>query len=113
MEETCIRIEDGVCITKEGEKIATFQFFENVFGNVVSVILGLAGIALFIMLIVGGFRYITAGGDPKNVEAARKTLTYAIAGIVLIALAFLVIRFIEVFTGAPVTEFKVFQTPSP
>jgi len=109
MKETCIRIEDGICITKKGEKIATLQFFENVFENVVTIILGLAGIVLFIMLIVGGFRYITSGGDPKSVEAARKTLTSAIGGIVLIALAFLILKFIEVFTGVPVTEFKIFQ----
>ena len=89
--------------------VVTIQGFEFIFNNVISVALGLAGIVLFILLIVGGFRYITAGGDPKNVEAARKTLTSAIGGIVLIALAFLILRFIEEFTGVQVTEFKIFQ----
>jgi hypothetical protein len=89
--------------------VAKLSDLEGVFGNIVGVALGLAGIALFIMLLVGGFRYITAGGDPKGVEGARKTLTYAVSGIVLIALSFLILRFIEQFTGAPVTEFKIFQ----
>lgn len=89
--------------------VATLRGLEGVFGNVVTVILGLAGITLFIMLIVGGFRFITAGDDPKAIEGARKTLTYAIGGIVLIALSFLILRFISTFTGVDVTQFRIFQ----
>jgi hypothetical protein len=70
--------------------------------------LGFAGIALFIMLVVGGFRYITSGGNPKAVESARNTLTYAILGMVLLASAYLILRFIGVFTGAPVEDFRIF-----
>jgi len=89
--------------------VAQLRDLEGVFGNVVSVVLGLAGIVLFIMLILGGFSYITSGGDPKKVESARNTLTYAIGGMIFIALAYLILKFIEVFTGVPVTEFKIFQ----
>ncbi len=89
--------------------VAQLRDLEGVFGNVVSVVLGLAGIVLFIMLILGGFGYITSGGDPKKVESARNTLTYAIGGMIFIALAYLILKFIEVFTGVPVTEFKIFQ----
>lgn len=91
------------------DDVATLQDLEVVFGNVVNVILGLAGVVLFIMLILGGFSYITSGGDPKKVESARNTLTYAIGGMIFIALAYLILKFIETFTGVPVTEFKIFQ----
>ena len=87
--------------------VATIKGFEVIFNNIISTVLAFAGIILFIMLVAGGFRYITAGGDPKNVEAAKKTLTYAIGGIIAIALAFLILRFIQDFTGANVTEFKI------
>ena len=89
--------------------VATLQGFEGIFENVVNVALGLGGVILFIMLIVGGFKFITAGGDPKTLEGAKKTLTYAIAGIVLVALSFLILRFISTFTGVDVTLFQVFQ----
>ena len=89
--------------------VAKLKDLEGVFGNVVNAVLGLAGIVLFIMLILGGFSYITSGGDPKKVESARNTLTYAIGGMIFIALAYLILKFIEVFTGVPVTEFKIFQ----
>jgi hypothetical protein len=67
--------------------------------GIVGVAMGFAGIALFIMLLVGGFKYISAGGDPKAAEAAKKTLTYAIGGIVLISMSYLFIRIVADFTG--------------
>lgn len=87
--------------------VATFQGFEDIFANLVLAILGLAGLALFIMLLIGGFKYITSGGDPKSAEAAKLTLTYAIGGMVLIASAFLILRFVGVITGADVTNFAI------
>lgn len=89
--------------------VAKLSDLEGVFGNVVQAVLGFAGVALFLMLVTGGFKFITAGGDPKAVESAKQTLTYAILGIVFVASAFLILRLIEEFTGAPVTEFKIGQ----
>ncbi len=85
----------------------TIKDFEILFQNVVTAVLGLAGIVLFIMLLVGGLKYLTSGGDPKAVEEAKKTLTYAIGGIILIVLSYLILVFIQAFTGVQVTQFKV------
>lgn len=87
---------------------AKLSDLEKVFGNVVQVVLALGGIVLFIMLLSGGFKYITSGGDPKGVEEAKKTLTYAIGGMILLAMAFLILRFIQQLTGVDVTRFKIY-----
>lgn len=88
----------------------TLQDLENTFGNAVQVILGLSGIVLFIMFITAGFKFITAGGDPKAMESAKHTLTYAVIGIVVIALSYLILNLIGSFTGATnVTIFKIYQ----
>jgi hypothetical protein len=87
--------------------VATIQGFERVFANVVSVALGLAGIVLFVMLIVGGLKYITSAGNPKNAAAASSTITSALLGIVLVALAFLFLQIISAFTGLNLTIFRV------
>lgn len=87
--------------------VATLQGLEGIFANLLSVALALGGILLFIVLILGGFQYMTAGGNPQTLEAAKKTLTYAIAGIVLLALSFLVLVFLQEFTGAPITNFQI------
>lgn len=87
--------------------VAILRGLEGVFSSLISVALGLAGIALFIMLVIGGLRYITSGGDPKAAEAARRTLTFAILGMVLVASAFLILRFIGRFTGADIGNFII------
>lgn len=91
--------------------VATLAGAEGIFYNILNAALGLAGVALFVMLLVGGFRFLTAGGDPKNAEAARKTLTSAILGLVLVALAYLILRFIGFITGAEenILEFRIFR----
>ena len=94
-------------IDPTGEQPAQIKDLEAVFSNLVNTLLGFGAIILFVMLIVGGFRYLTAGGDPKAVEAARGTLSSAITGIVIVVLAFLILQFIQNFTGANVTEFRV------
>lgn len=93
------------CTSSTG--IATIADFGCVFQNFVTSLLGLAGIVLFIMLLFGGFKYITSGGDPKAVESAQKTLTYAIGGLIVILLSYLILVFIKEITGANVTEFNV------
>ena len=45
------------------------------------------------MIIVGGFRYITSGGNDTSVTSAKNTILYAIIGLVVVALAQLIVRF--------------------
>ncbi len=94
---------------------AKLQDLETVFGSVVTSLLALGGIVLFLMLLSGGFKYLTSGGDPKSTEGAQKTLTYAIGGFVLLAGAFLILRIIGAITGTDnlgntnILEFKIFK----
>jgi hypothetical protein len=69
--------------------------------------LGFAGIILFILLIVGGFKYITSGGDPKAIDSAKGTITSAITGLVIILVSYLILVLISNITGVDVTKFKV------
>jgi len=93
--------------TPINQDVAQLTELQFIFGNIVEVVLALAGIVLFIMLLMGGFKYITSGGDPKAVEAAKKTLTYAIGGLILIVLAYLFLKFIATLTGANILNFSL------
>lgn len=88
---------------------AKLSDLEVVFGNVVKAALGFAGIALFVLLIIGGLKYVFSGGDPKGVDAAQKTITYAIGGLVLVLLSYLILVLIKTITGVDVTQFKITQ----
>jgi len=87
--------------------IATIGNLDCIFANVVKSLLGFAGIILFILLLVGGFKYITSGGDPKAVEGAQKTLTYAIGGLLLILVSYIILVLIKQITGVDVLNFSV------
>lgn len=91
--------------------VAQIKCLEPLFASVVSVVTSLAGILFFIMLLIGGFRYLLAGGDPKKIESAKGTLTAAILGLILIVSSYLILRLIEAFTGLDLTTFKVVTFP--
>lgn len=87
--------------------VATIKGLEAIFENIVTVVLALGALTVFIMFLVSGFKFITSGGDPKAVASARNTITYAVAGLVLLALAYLILVFIQAFTGAQITTFRI------
>lgn len=59
--------------------------------NFVSVI---GGIIAVVIIMYGGFQYITSGGDTGKTNAARNTILYAVIGLVVIVLAQTVVSFI-------------------
>ncbi len=59
--------------------------------NLISLIVGVVSV---IMIIIGGFKYITSGGDSGNVTSAKNTIMYALIGLVIVALAQLIVRFV-------------------
>jgi hypothetical protein len=54
----------------------------------------IVGAVSVIMIIYGGFRYITSGGDSGRVGNAKNTLIYAIVGLVIVALAQVIVHFV-------------------
>lgn len=87
--------------------VAKISDLKVVFENVVGYALGMASIVLFILLLVAGFKYITSGGDPKATEGAKKTLTSAVIGLVVILISYLILVLIETITGVEVTKFNI------
>lgn len=52
------------------------------------------GVIAVIMIIYGGFKYITSSGDSNKVSTAKNTLIYAIVGLVIVALAQLIVHYV-------------------
>jgi uncharacterized integral membrane protein len=91
----------------DGEPPATISDLEKVFSTLVGNITTLLALFSFIMVIVGGFKYVTSQGDPKAVSSARNTITWAILGLVFIIISWLILVFIGKFTGVNVTNFCI------
>jgi len=88
-------------------KVATIQGFECIFRNIVRILVPVAGVLLFIMLIVGSFQLMTAGSDPKQAQKAKATLTYAIIGLVVFFGIWFILLLIKAITGIDVTKFAI------
>lgn len=59
--------------------------------NVFSLIVGVVSV---IMIIIGGLKYITSGGEGSNIQGAKNTILYAIIGLVVVALAQVIVQFV-------------------
>lgn len=87
--------------------VPTIFGFECLFYNILQIITTVAGLAFFAMFIVGGFKYLTSGGDPKKAASASSTLAMSVIGLIGVIVSWLILLFIEKFTGVPVTKFKL------
>lgn len=65
-----------------------------IFSTVTNILLFLVGAIAVIMLIIGGFRYVTSNGDQNSVTGAKNTIMYALIGIVVAFLAFAAVNFV-------------------
>lgn len=59
--------------------------------NIFSLIVGIVSV---IMIIFGGFKYITSGGDSGKVSEAKNTIVYAVIGLVIVAFAQFIVQFV-------------------
>jgi hypothetical protein len=66
----------------------------TIIGNVIKVFLGLLGIIFLVLVIYAGYLWMTAGGDDKRVDRAKKMLINAVVGIVIILFSYGITSFL-------------------
>ncbi|MFA6947129.1 MAG: pilin [Pedobacter sp.] len=75
--------------------------------RIISIIIGIVGVLLLCLLIYGGILYATsAGGD--QIETAKKVLTYAIVGLIIVALSFVITNYVLVGLFADEDEWQTY-----
>ncbi len=89
-------INAGVNCANPGDSVPQnlFNGPNSVFTTIVNVLLFIIGAISVIMLIYGGIRYTTSGGNSANVTAAKNTIMYAIIGLVVAFLAFAIVNWV-------------------
>ena len=79
------------CYDHDGVEDSTIYKFGRIIVNIFSIIVGAVAI---IMIIYGGLRYITSGGNGEQVGGAKNVLIYAVVGLVVVALAQVLVHFV-------------------
>lgn len=83
----------------ENGDVATLGCIPVLIQNVVNAALAFSGLVALVIIIYSGITYITSHGDPQKVESAKKTMTWAIVGLVIVFLSFFIVRLISQLTG--------------
>lgn len=73
---------------------------KGVISTVVNLLLYILGAVAVIMIIVGGFMYVTSGGDAGGVKKAKDTIFYAVIGLIVALLAYAIVNFVAKSFGA-------------
>lgn len=67
---------------------------DSVIRTIINILSLIVGIVAVIMIIIGGLKYITSSGDANNISSAKNTILYAIIGLIIVALAQVIVRFV-------------------
>lgn len=67
---------------------------ENTVDAAVRILSLVVGVAATIMIIISGLKYVTSGGDSGKAASAKTTLIYALVGLVIAALAQIIVAFV-------------------
>jgi type IV secretory pathway VirB2 component (pilin) len=62
--------------------------------NIVNLVLGFLALIAVIIVLIAGFEWMTAGGNDDKVKTAQKRLRYGLTGLVIIFLAYAIVRFV-------------------
>ena len=90
----------------------TLADIETVVKNILGSATALIGLAIFVMLVVGAFQYITSGADQKAVEKSQQVFTFALMGGAAVIILWLVFTFLKEFTGIDLLKFNICITPN-
>jgi hypothetical protein len=66
----------------------------SILETVINILSMVVGVVAVIMVIIGGLKYITSGGDSTSTNNAKNTILYALIGLVIVALAQVIVRFV-------------------
>jgi len=75
------------------------QTLAQIIGKVITWILAFVGVLAVLMLIIGGVRYVISAGNPAQTEGAKKTIIYALVGIVIVILAVILVNAVSGLFG--------------
>lgn len=86
-EAACKGVQSADCSGGESE-------LNSAITNIVNLLSIVVGIAAVVIIIIGGFRYITSAGDANSISSAKHTILYALVGLVIAAMAQVIVRFV-------------------
>ena len=73
----------------------------TILGTIINAFLGLLGVVLVVIIIYAGYKWMTAQGNSTQVDEAKKMITQAVIGMIILMAAYAISRFVleAIITG--------------
>lgn len=83
------------CSTGSGKnKKLPEEGIQDVIKTVINIMSSIGGIIAVIMVVIGGFKFMTAAGDSAKAASARNTIIFALVGLIVVAFAQVIVQFV-------------------
>jgi hypothetical protein len=79
----------------------------GIVSGAISLVLIVVALVFFFILIIGGLKWITSGGDEKAVGVARAQITNALIGLAIIFAAWAIINLIGTVFGVNILKLSI------
>lgn len=91
--------------------VPTLACLGQVVSNFIYLLLAFVGFVALVIFLSGAIKFVISRGDPKAIQSAQKTMTYAIIGLVIIIFSYTIINLITDTLGLPnlFTNFTIYQ----
>lgn len=66
----------------------------KILGNVINLLLVVAGFVSILMVIIGGITYTTSSGDANQTKRGKDTVLYAVIGLIVSIMSFAIVNFV-------------------
>jgi hypothetical protein len=87
------QLDLGVDVVGEATQLGKKDLRETI-GSIIKVALGFLGVVAVVVVLIGGFQYMTAGGSEEKVGKARKWIVSGIIGLAIILSAYAITSFV-------------------
>lgn len=84
----------STCANSSVTNLQAEESFSRLIKTIVNIFSTVVGVVAVIMILIGGLRYITSGGDSSSVSSAKNTILYVVVGLVVVAMSQLIVRFV-------------------
>jgi len=104
---SCIKLENPIKLSDTNITAPV------IIGKIIKGLLGIIGALALLMIVWGGFKWLTSAGNPEKIKAGTNTMLYAIIGVVIVLSSYILVD--QIFSAltqplapaTPVTAKKV------
>ena len=85
----------GICLPLKPPGVdKEYNSLGELIGDFLQIALLIVGMVAVVFIVVGGYRYIMAGGDEEAVGSAKKTITSSVIGLIIVLFSYAIVRIV-------------------